>query len=67
MPGDEEFALSIYQALRAQGSGAVAEISAAAGLDADQSERGWRRLRWPSPIWSGIGVCACRWRAGACV
>lgn len=45
MPGDEEFALSIYQALRAQGGGAAEEISAAAGLDAEQSERGWRRLR----------------------
>lgn len=45
MPGDEEFALSIYQALRAQGGGAAEEISAASGLDAEQSERGWRRLR----------------------
>jgi DNA-binding CsgD family transcriptional regulator len=44
MPGVEEHALALYQALRAGGGGDVREIGATAGLDEEQAERGWRRL-----------------------
>ena len=45
MPGDEEVALAIYQALRAQGGiSSEEELCKAAGVDADQARRGRRRL-----------------------
>lgn len=45
MPGDEELALGIYQALRARGGiSSEEELCKAAGVDADQAARGRRRL-----------------------
>jgi len=45
MPGDEEVALAIYQALRARGGiSSDEELRKAAGVDADQAGRGRRRL-----------------------
>jgi DNA-binding CsgD family transcriptional regulator len=44
MPGVEEHALALYQALRAGGGGDARDIGATAGLDEEQAERGWRRL-----------------------
>jgi DNA-binding CsgD family transcriptional regulator len=44
MPGVEEHAVALYQALRAGGGGDARAIGEMAGLDEEQAERGWRRL-----------------------
>lgn len=45
MPGDEEFALTVYQALRVRSGLAPGEVGRATGLDAGQVGRGLARLR----------------------
>ena len=44
MPGVEDNALALYQALREQNGGSAQEAGKAAGLDSEQTERGRRRL-----------------------
>ncbi|MEE4545808.1 helix-turn-helix transcriptional regulator [Streptomyces sp. V4-01] len=57
MPGDDELALAIYQALRAHGGFASeAELGRAAGVDGEQVRRGRRRLEELGLLQHGDGL-----------